>query len=470
MKDKLLKIYNAKKEQKEKLAVRAKSVETAEELRSINNEIELLNNEMQALDDLIREADQREQEITDMEHRYLANQNRETNDATEYRAIAKILLNRQVTDEERALVTLADNGAVLPEDFINDLQLLRKGFPALKPYCHVISVTKHNGKMPFAKIGNNKLSNLTSGEKIPEGNIGTENINYSVDDYGKLLTVENSLTDDEVVGIIQNIVKPEFAEASVLTENDAILDIVKAEATEIGGAEEYTDVENAMNAVLPSLRAGIVVLTNLSGYVYLKSKKDALGRDLNLVTNVNGQDIFNGKTLITLDDANLPATAGKVVFYVVNMWALVKFFDRKGYEVATSKEALFAYNQTAIRVLERFDIQKLDNRACKKIEFTPKAGAPNVDASGLTVVSAVGSAAGKTKLTVAPEKEAENTYKYKTADKVDIPLVAADLTSWTDWDGTADIAATTGNVICIAEVDVDKRCVKAGKTTVTAKV
>lgn len=129
MKDKLLKIYNAKKEQKEKLATRAKSVETAEELRSINAEIDLLNNEMQALDDLIREADKREREVADMEHRYLANQNRKTDDVPEYRAIAKILLNRPTTEEERALVTLADNGAVLPEDFINDLQLLRKGFP-----------------------------------------------------------------------------------------------------------------------------------------------------------------------------------------------------------------------------------------------------------------------------------------------------------------------------------------------------
>ena len=45
-------------------------------------------------------------------------------------------------------------------------------------------------------------------------------------------------------------------------------------------------------------------------------------------------------------------------------------FDRKGYEIGSSKEVLFNYNQTAIRVLERFDVQKLDDRACKKIEFT----------------------------------------------------------------------------------------------------
>jgi HK97 family phage major capsid protein len=59
----------------------------------------------------------------------------------------------------------------------------------------------------------------------------------------------------------------------------------------------------------------------------------------------------------------------KKVFYVVNLYALVKFFDRKTYEIATSKEAGFTYNQTFVRCIERFDAVKGDDRACFKIEF-----------------------------------------------------------------------------------------------------
>jgi HK97 family phage major capsid protein len=372
MKDKLLKLLNAKKAAKEGLATRSESVESAEELRSINTQIRELTNEMETINDIIESVEKVEKRENQREQNILLAQDGKTShDQDEYRAIAKLVLKREIKPEERALVTVADNAAILPDQFINQLQVLRKGFPSLKRFCHVIPVTGKSGSMPFASIGNNKLSKLTSGSPIPEGEKATEDIKFSVDDYGKIIPIENSLTDDEVVGLIQNVITPEFAEASVLTENEEILAIIKANATAISGATSYEDVEDAMNGTLPSLRSGIVTLTNLSTYVYLKSLKDKEGRPLNLVTQLaDGTEIFNGKPLIVMDDADVaPTTPGEMIFYVTNIWALVKFFDRKGYTIATSSEVLFKYNQTAIRVLERFDIQKLDARACKKIEF-----------------------------------------------------------------------------------------------------
>jgi HK97 family phage major capsid protein len=373
MKDKLLKLLDAKKAEKTALAQRAAGVETAEELRSINVQIGNISNEIETINGLIALADESEKREAERDKNILLSQKRDTSEGKmkEYRAIAKLILKREMQPEERSLVTVADNGAILPEDFVNQLQLLRKGFPSLKKYCHVIPITNKSGKMPFATIGTNKLSKLTSGSTIPEGEKVTQEINYSVDDYGKILPIENSLTDDEVVGIIQNIITPEFAEASVLTENDEILAVVKAAATAVTGAASYADVENAINGALPSLRSGIVTITNLTGYVYLKAQKDKQDRPLNLVTTLaDGTEIFNGKPLIVLDDADItPTTAGDLIFYVTNIWSLAKFFDRKGYEIKASTEVLFNYNQTAIRVLERFDVQKLDDRACKKIEF-----------------------------------------------------------------------------------------------------
>lgn len=376
MKDKLLALLNAKNAEKTALAQRADGVDSAEELRSINAQIRSISNEIETINELIKIADESEKREKEREKLVLVAQNRETGASSEeYRAIAKVILKRDVTPEERALVTVADNGAILPEEFVNQLQLLRKGFPSLKKYCHVIPITGKTGKMPFATIGTNKLSKLVSGSAIPEGSKVTEDINYSIDDYGKIIPVENSLTDDEVVGLIQNVITPEFAEASVLTENDEILAIIAANADAVTGATSYEDVEAAMNGVLPSLRSGLVTITNLSGYVYLKGLKDGELRPLNLITTLaDGTEIFNGRPIIVMDDADVaPTTPGDMIFYVTNLWALVKFFDRKGYEIGSSKEVLFNYNQTAIRVLERFDVQKLDDRACKKIEFTKPA-------------------------------------------------------------------------------------------------
>lgn len=73
------------------------------------------------------------------------------------------------------------------------------------------------------------------------------------------------------------------------------------------------------------------------------------------------------------DEAITAATEGAVVFYVVNLYALVKFFERKGYTVSTDKSVFFESDELALKVQERFDCEKLDERADFKVEFTPAA-------------------------------------------------------------------------------------------------
>ena len=52
----------------------------------------------------------------------------------------------------------------------------------------------------------------------------------------------------------------------------------------------------------------------------------------------------------------------------------VKFFKRKGLEIAQSTEAFFDSNATAIRVVERFDVQGLDNEMVKPTKLVNPAG------------------------------------------------------------------------------------------------
>lgn len=91
----------------------------------------------------------------------------------------------------------------------------------------------------------------------------------------------------------------------------------------------------------------------------------------------------------------------------------------------------------------------------------------SVKASGLTVASAAGTTSGTTKLTVTPALGNGDSYRvYRGAMT---PAVGEVLTLWTAWDGTADIAAATGDILTVAEVGSTGAAVKAGLVTVTAK-
>ena len=302
----------------------------------------------------------------------VADEARQITREDELRAVGKHILGMPLNEEERGLVTVADNGALLPQGYVKDLMLLRDGYPSLKKYCHVVPVTTKTGKMPVASLGHNKLAKLSSDTPIDQGAVSTSQVNYDVEDYGKFVPVERSLTDDEVVGIIESILLPDFAEGAIEAENEEILTLVKSKAKVIADAVDHTAVENAIDTLLPACRAGAITITNTAGFVYLKNKKDAIGRPLNLITYVNGVAMFNHKPIIELSDAVLPATEGKVVYYVANLKEVAKFFDRKGIEITKSKEFLFNKNQDCLRAIERFDLKEGSSRSCKKIEFTPK--------------------------------------------------------------------------------------------------
>ena len=79
---------------------------------------------------------------------------------------------------------------------------------------------------------------------------------------------------------------------------------------------------------------------------------------------------------------------------------------------------------------------------------------------------------GYTKITVSPSKYVSaNKYKYKVqqAEFSTLPDLGDDLSTWTTWDGTSDVAATNGYHIAVAETESDFTCEKVGTTTVVAK-
>lgn len=320
------------------------------------------------------------EELEEEEKRELENQNKNKEERgnekmdkdLEYRAIGKMLAKKELTTEERASINIGNSGAILPQAFLNQVILLQKGFPSLKKYTHVIPVVTNTGKMPVsAGSTTKKLAKLATDTELVKEMITTTPISYAVEDYGKIFPVENSVLEDTTVDFYNTIVAPSFAEDSMNSENEEIIAIVKANATAITGTD-YKTIIKAINGTVPALKSGMILLCNSDGYDYLDNLVDTnSGRPLlSDSLSVEGGKTFKGKEIVVLDNADLtPVTVGKKPFYIVNLFALIKFFDRKNIEIATSTEAGFTLNQTFVRILERFDAVKGDARANSYVEF-----------------------------------------------------------------------------------------------------
>lgn len=87
----------------------------------------------------------------------------------------------------------------------------------------------------------------------------------------------------------------------------------------------------------------------------------------------------------------------------------------------------------------------------------------------LTVTSVAGSSSGKTKITVSGHTLGTGEgYVYKVASTAQEIAYGDDLTSWTDWNGSADITATNGQKITVAVVDSNDKAVAVGSATVVS--
>lgn len=106
---------------------------------------------------------------------------------------------------------------------------------------------------------------------------------------------------------------------------------------------------------------------------------------------------------------------------------------------------------------------KADAYICHVLNITEAA------LEDLTVTSTAGTTDGTTALEVSPELTEGRSYRYKTGPNVQMPVLYQDLSDWTDWDGTSDVTATTGDQIVVAEIDSIGLCMAAGSTTVTSK-
>ena len=353
-----------------KQEIGTKSAQLQEELEARDLEgSKALDKEIRELEELLHM--QEEQEAREMKEiqsqKTLKTEGNEVKMVNEMRALTKQLMGETLTDEERAVITTADNAPLIPKQFIADVEKIKKGFGGLKEYTHVIPVHRMEGTKPVVDMNQNTLSVIAEGANVVEGALTSSDITFKCVKVGLMDVLSAESVDDAAVEI-EALVKENFAEIATVNENVKIVAILKANATADATVTDYKGLAETMDKMVPSVKNGLVVVTNELGFAHLKNLQDAQKRPLNLVTEMGGKFYFNGKELVVVDSEILSGTSGKNIFITANMKEAVKFFDRKAVTIEKWRDT--KNDTTCISSLERFDVKKgSSTRSLKKIEF-----------------------------------------------------------------------------------------------------
>jgi len=294
--------------------------------------------------------------------------------ADETVAFNKAVLGRSLTDAENALVERIgeDGGYLVPVEQRTQIEELKRQLIPLKDFCNVIPVGTLSGSMPLEVDSNDELTNFAEMTEINQSTIKFGQVKWELDDYGDIIPISNTLLQDEKANLT-NYVGRRFAKKAVRTENKKILELL-ATATKKTGAD-YTVIQKALNKDLdPAIAASAIIITNQDGYDYLDSLQDGNNRPL-LKDDLTqeGAKTFKGKRVVVMSNTHLASPSLKIPFYVGDMTEFMSFFDRQAYEMAVSKEAGFTKYATLMRVVERFDVVKVDTKAAVYIEIDAPA-------------------------------------------------------------------------------------------------
>lgn len=295
---------------------------------------------------------------------------RKNKKVSEIRSFTKKVLHLDMTEEERATVKTTDNAAVLPGQFINQLEAYRSGFAPLKGDCDVIPVTTKSGSKPtYNADQNGKLKDIAEGDVIEDGTMVTNSITFEVKKVGIKVPLSSELVDDAEIEI-ETAVRDTFAESAVMTENYNIIKVLNDNATVVADVTDYTAIEDAMALSKPAVRNGLITYVNEAAYADIKNKKDKNGNNMNLITiGANGQEYFNNKPVKEFDSSFVEPSEGKTcVIFVANPKEAVKFFDRTN-GVTADKWYDHDNQINKLSVTERVDIKVGNKRSIKKIEY-----------------------------------------------------------------------------------------------------
>lgn len=231
--------------------------------------------------------------------------------------------------------------------------------------------------------------------------------------------------------------------AKILTENN-IYDEITAGTEELDN--ELVPENNRFLIVTPA----VYRLMKQNGEIIMATELSNEERVRGVIGNIDGM------TVIKVPASRLPKGFGFMIAHPCATVAPTKLEEYKAHEDPPGISGSLCEGRIC------YDAFVLDNKA-KAIYYQA------VQLDGLTVASAAGTNSGKTAVTVTEAKAAaSNIYKYAVADAVTPVSYGADVSSWTTWDGSAEITAASDTVITIVEATSAGKAVKSGYATVVA--
>lgn len=285
----------------------------------------------------------------------------------------KDAIKNQFVKEFKNMITSGTTGAgngglTIPDDVQQQIRTLVRQQFSLQSIVNVESVTTTHGSRTYEKLADiTPLVELDEDGKAIGDNDDPELIvvKYLIHEYAGINTATNSLLKDTVANILQWLTNW-IAKKVVVTRNLKILEVLNKAPKKptIAKFDDVKDLEN--NTLDPAIERTSSFLTNQSGYNVLSKLKDADGRYL-MQPNVTQPDryLIDGKPVLRIADKWLPDVSGSHPLYFGDFKQAITLFDRENMELTTTNigGGAFETNTTKVRVIDRFDVEMVDDGA-----------------------------------------------------------------------------------------------------------
>lgn len=271
--------------------------------------------------------------------------------------------------------TGADGGFLVPIDFDNAIIEETKDFLDLSTLVNVENVSTMTG-WRAVETANQRTKLAVVGENTAIGKANQPKftkVEYTIKKYGDRLVVSRELMDDNTAGLIQYLAQW-FAPKYILTKNDLLLSILKAQTFTAQSATTDKDkvaaIKKILNVSLNTAHSrGATLLTNQNGYNAMDNWVDGNSRPM-LVPDVSGDfSRFKGRPVVYGDNDLIGTHTASAKTYdplfVGNFKAAATLFVRKAFEVDATDIGGDAWANDAyeLRCLCRMDAKAVDTSA-----------------------------------------------------------------------------------------------------------
>ncbi|QBX16218.1 capsid protein [Streptococcus phage Javan237] len=264
--------------------------------------------------------------------------------------------------------TAGNGGLTIPKDVRTAIIQLTRQYDNLQDL-----VTVEATEVPEGSRNIETFSTITPLQKVDDEDTDIKDfespkaklIKYAISEFAGVITVTNSLLKDSAENILAWL-EDYVAKKVVVTRNAAVIDIL-GKAPKKATLTTWDDIKDLYYDIDPALRSNGIWVTNTAGIKALAKVKNNDG-DPVLQHDPTQEDVYliEGKRIREVADRWLSDTAKDThPLYFGDYKAYATLFDREHMELAYSDSAgnAFYRNQRKLRVIDRFDIQVVDEDA-----------------------------------------------------------------------------------------------------------